>query len=124
VMGKGFDATMAVGPWIMPKEELGSPYPLKMELKVAGQTRQIGDTNDYVFQIPEIIEHLTRGITLEPGDLISLGSLGGTPGFEFGSESRKLKTGDTVEGTIERIGRLSVPVRAEAPSVAPPTTPA
>ena len=40
VMGKGFDATMAVGPWIVPKEEVGDPYPLKMELKVAGQVRQ------------------------------------------------------------------------------------
>ncbi|MCI4369676.1 MAG: fumarylacetoacetate hydrolase family protein, partial [Thermoplasmata archaeon] len=32
VMGKGFDATMAVGPWVVPKEEVGDPYPLKMEL--------------------------------------------------------------------------------------------
>jgi 2-keto-4-pentenoate hydratase/2-oxohepta-3-ene-1,7-dioic acid hydratase in catechol pathway len=115
VMGKGFDASMAVGPWIVPKEEVGDPYPLKMELKVGGQVRQAGDTNDYLFRIPQVIEHLTRGITLEPGDVISLGSLGGSPGFEFGKESRKLKAGDSIEGTIERIGRLVVPVKAEAP---------
>jgi acylpyruvate hydrolase len=115
VMGKGFDASMAVGPWIVPKEEVGDPYPLKMELKVGGQVRQAGDTGDYLFRIPQVIEHLTQGITLEPGDVISLGTLGGSPGFEFGKETRKLKSGESIEGSIERIGRLVVPVKDEAP---------
>ena len=125
VMGKGFDATMAVGPWIVPKEEVGNPYPLRMELKVGSEVRQTGDTNDYLFRIPEIIAHVSRGVTLEPGDLISLGTLGGSPGFEFGKESRKLKAGDTVEGSIERIGRLVIPVRPESspPPAAPGTAP-
>jgi 2-keto-4-pentenoate hydratase/2-oxohepta-3-ene-1,7-dioic acid hydratase in catechol pathway len=126
VMGKGFDATMAVGPWVVPKEEVGDPYPLRMELKVGGEVRQSGDTLDYLFRLPQIIEHLSRGITLEPGDVISMGTLGGSPGFEFGKESRKLKPGDVVDGAIERIGRLVVPVKAEvlpvpgAPGTAPP----
>ncbi|NNN16742.1 MAG: fumarylacetoacetate hydrolase family protein [Thermoplasmata archaeon] len=121
VMGKGFDATMAVGPWIVPKEEMGNPYPLAMELKVGGVVRQSGDTNDYIFRIPEIIAHISRGITLEPGDLISLGTLAGSPGFEFGKGSRRLHAGDQVEASIERIGRLVIPVKAEAPP--PPATP-
>ncbi len=126
VMGKGFDATMAVGPWVVPKEETGEPYPLQMELKVGGVTRQKGDTSDYVFRIPEILAHLSRGITFDPGDVLSLGSLGGVPGFEFGNESRKLKPGDTIEATIEKIGRLLMPVKAEAPPppAAPKTAPA
>ncbi len=119
VMGKGFDATMAVGPWIVPKEEVGDPYPLRMELEVGGQLWQRGDSSDYLFRIPQILEHLTRGVTLEPGDVISLGTLGGQPGFAFGSEARTLKAGDTVTGQIERIGRLVVPVRPEGP--VPPT---
>jgi len=105
---------MAVGPWVVPKEEVGDPYPLKMELKVGGVPRQRGDTSDYVFRLPEILEHLSKGITFEPGDVLSLGSLGGLPGFEFGSETRKLKAGDVVEGGIERIGTLKVPVKPEA----------
>ena len=113
VMGKGFDASMAVGPWVVPKEEVGSIYPLRMELKVGGTVRQAGDTNDYLFQVPQILEHLTRGVTIEPGDVVSLGTLGGSPGFEFGNESRRLKAGDTIEGSIEKIGRLVVPVQAE-----------
>ena len=113
-MGKGFDSTMAVGPWVVPKEEVGEPYPLQMELKVAGQVRQKGDTSDYVFRIPEILEHFSKGITFEPGDIISLGSLGGTPGFEFGKETRKLKAGDQIEAQIEKIGRLVLPVKTEA----------
>ena len=114
VMGKGFDASMAVGPWVVPKEEVGEVYPLRMELKVGGVVRQVGDTNDYVFRLPQIIEHLSKGITLEPGDVISMGSLGGTPGFEFGNPSRKLNAGEQIEGSIERIGRIVVPVKAEA----------
>ncbi|MFI5413932.1 MAG: fumarylacetoacetate hydrolase family protein, partial [Candidatus Lutacidiplasmatales archaeon] len=115
VMGKGFDATMAVGPWVVPKEEVGDVYPLSMELKVGGTVRQKGDTTDYVFRLPEILAHFSQGITFEPGDVISLGSLGGVPGFEFGKESRKLKPGDQVEGSIEKIGRLVIPVKGEAP---------
>jgi acylpyruvate hydrolase len=125
VMGKGFDATMAVGPWVVPKEEVGEIYPLTMELKVGGTVRQHGDTSDYLFRIPQVIEHLTKGITLEPGDVISLGTLGGTPGFEFGNESRRLKAGDLIEGSIEKIGRIVVPIKAEAPLLpgAPGTAP-
>jgi acylpyruvate hydrolase len=121
VMGKGFDGTMAVGPWVVPKEEVGDPYPLGMELKVGGTVRQKGDTSDYVFRLPEIIAHLSRGVTLEPGDVLSLGSLGGVPGFEFGNASRKLNPGDQIEASIERIGRLVIPVKAEAPP--PPAAP-
>lgn len=125
VMGKGFDATMAIGPWVVPKEEVGDPYPLRMELKVGGTTRQLGDTNDYLFRLPEIIAHFSQGITFEPGDILSLGSLGGTPGYEFGKESRKLKAGDQIEASIERIGRLVIPVKAEAtpPPAGPGTSP-
>ena len=115
VMGKGFDATMAVGPWVVPKEEVGEVYPLRMELKVGGTVRQSGTTDDYVFRLPQILEHLSKGITLEPGDVISLGTLGGSPGFEFGNESRRLKAGDQVEASVEKIGRLVIPVKAEAP---------
>jgi acylpyruvate hydrolase len=126
VMGKGFDGTMAVGPWVVPKEEVGEAYPLAMELKVGGTVRQKGDTTDYIFRIPEVLAHFSKGITLEPGDVVSLGSLGGVPGFEFGKESRKLKAGDQVEASIEKIGRLVIPVKAEAspPPAGPGTAPA
>ena len=96
-----------------------------MELKVGDQVRQSGDTTDYIFRIPEIIHHFSEGITFEPGDVLSLGSLGGTPGFEFGKETRRLKAGDKIEASIERIGRLVIPVKAEAtpPPAAPGTSP-
>ncbi|HTZ61212.1 MAG TPA: fumarylacetoacetate hydrolase family protein [Thermoplasmata archaeon] len=113
VMGKGFDATMAIGPWVVPKEEIGDVYPLRMELKVNGTLWQAGDTNDYIFRIPQILAHLSTGITLEPGDIISLGTLGGVPGYEYGNPARKLKVGDSIEGQIEKVGRLVIPVKAE-----------
>ncbi len=126
VMGKGFDGTMAVGPWVVPKEEIGEPYPLRMELRVGGTVRQEGDTSDYIFRLPEILAHLSKGVTLEPGDVLSLGGLGGAPGFEYGKETRKLKEGDQIEAQIEKIGRLVMPVKAEAPPppAAPGTAPA
>jgi 2-keto-4-pentenoate hydratase/2-oxohepta-3-ene-1,7-dioic acid hydratase in catechol pathway len=119
-MGKGFDASMAVGPWVLPLVEVGSAYPLKMQLKVGGNLWQQGTSDDYLFRIPQIIEHLTQGVTLEPGDLISLGTLGGMPGYEFGSAARKLAPGVQIEGEIEKIGRLVVPVKIETAPVTPP----
>jgi 2-keto-4-pentenoate hydratase/2-oxohepta-3-ene-1,7-dioic acid hydratase in catechol pathway len=124
MMGKGFDSTLSVGPMIVARDEVPDPKGLQMTLKVNGQVRQEGTTSDYVFGVEEVIAHLSRGVTLEAGDLISMGSLGGTPGFEFGKPERILKPGDVVEGTLERIDTLRNPVKGEAPApVAPAATP-
>jgi len=114
VMGKGLDSSLGVGPMIVARDEVPDPKGLTMTLKVNGTVRQEGSTSDYVHSVADVIHHLSRGITLEPGDLIAMGSLGGTPGFEFGKPERFLKPGDVVEGTLEGIGTLRNPVRAEA----------
>ena len=48
---------------------------------MAGQVRQACDSSDYLFRLPQVLEHLSKGITFEPGDAISLGTLGGSPGL-------------------------------------------
>jgi 2-keto-4-pentenoate hydratase/2-oxohepta-3-ene-1,7-dioic acid hydratase in catechol pathway len=115
VMGKGQDSSLAVGPMIVARDEVSDPVGLKISLKVNGQLRQEGTTDDYVFKVADVIHHLSQGITLEPGDLISMGSIAGVPGFEFGKPERILKPGDVVEGTIDRIGTLKNPLKVEAP---------
>ena len=79
-----------------------SPIRSRWSSRSAAPSGSPATRSDYVFRIPQILEHLTKGITLEPGDLISLGSLGGVPGYEFGKESRKLQPGDTIEAIIEQ----------------------
>ncbi|MDE1821432.1 MAG: fumarylacetoacetate hydrolase family protein [Euryarchaeota archaeon] len=106
VMGKGLDMSLAVGPMIVARDEVPDAQGLKMTLTVNGVKRQEGSTDDYVFKVPEVIAHLSQGITLEAGDLIAMGSLGGTPGFEFGKPERILKASDVIEGTIDRVGTL------------------
>ncbi len=119
VMGKGLDASLAVGPMIVARDEVPEPAGLKLSLKVNGQVRQEGTTDDYVFKVADVIHHLSQGITLEVGDLIAMGSLGGTPGFEFGKAERILKAGDVIEGTIDRVGTLKNGLKVEAPPAKP-----
>lgn len=119
VMGKGFDASLAVGPMIVARDEIPDPAGLSMTLKVNGVVRQQGSTSDYIFSVADVVSHLSQGITLEPGDLIAMGSLGGVAGFEFGKSERILKVGDALEGTIDRIGTLMNPIKPEPVAVAP-----
>lgn len=119
VMGKGLDMSLAVGPMIVARDEVADPTGLKITLKVNGQVRQDGTTDDYVFKVADVIHHLSQGITLEAGDLISMGSLGGVPGFEFGKPERILKAGDVIEGTIDRIGTLKNVLKPEAAPARP-----
>ncbi len=114
VMGKGIDGSLGVGPMIVARDEVPDPNDLTMSLKVNGTVRQQGSTKDYIFSVAQVIAHLTQGITLEPGDLIAMGALGGTPGFEFGKPERTLKPGDVVEGAIDKVGTLKNVVKAQA----------
>ncbi len=63
-----------------------------------------------VFQIDSLVEYISAGITLKPGDIISTGTPGGVAVF---TGERFLKSGDIVEAAIDRIGTLRNPVRAE-----------
>ena len=100
--GKGLDTFAPMGPWIVTKDELGDPNNLEVSLKVNGEQRQHSNTKHLIFSIPVIVETLSAGITLEPGDIIATGTPSGVgasmkpPGL--------LKVGDVVEAEIEKIG--------------------
>lgn len=102
--GKGLDCSCPMGPWIVTKAALPNFADLAIKLRVNGETRQQSRTSKMVHDIPAIIEHLSRGMTLEPGDIIATGTPEGV-GYAM-DPPRFLKAGDVVEAEIEGIGVL------------------
>jgi 2-keto-4-pentenoate hydratase/2-oxohepta-3-ene-1,7-dioic acid hydratase in catechol pathway len=102
--GKSLDGCAPFGPWIVTTDELRDPHGLGLRLRVNGETRQDSHTGDMIFKIPELIAVLSRGATLEPGDIIATG----TPsGVGLGMQPPQyLKPGDVVEAEIDSIGIL------------------
>ena len=94
---KGFDTFCPLGPWIaigLTSEQIGS---LGVTCRVNGHARQSGNTHDLVFDIPQLIAHVSAAMTLEPGDVILTGTPAGVG---------PLTDGDVVEVEIESIGVL------------------
>lgn len=102
--GKSLDTFAPLGPWIVHKSALPDPHALRITLRVNGETRQEASTGDMVFRIEDLIETLSAGMTLEPGDILATG----TPsGVAAGMDPpRWLKPGDVVEAEVEGIGVL------------------
>jgi 2-keto-4-pentenoate hydratase/2-oxohepta-3-ene-1,7-dioic acid hydratase in catechol pathway len=93
-----------MGPVVVTADEFGDPQTKRITLRLNGETRQDATTADMLFPVSIIIESLSRGMTLEPGDIIATGTpegvgLGRTP-------PEYLKDGDVVETEIEGIGTL------------------
>lgn len=104
VMQKAPDGYAPMGPFITPAEFVPDPQALNMELTVNGATMQTGNTSDMVFTVAQIVAHLSRFMTLEPGDVIATGTPTGTG---FGREPKVfLEHGDVVRATIEGLGTL------------------
>lgn len=108
--GKSLDTFCPLGPWIVHKSALAEPQQVRLVCRVNGQVMQDGNTRDMIFDIPTIIESLSSGMTLEPGDIISTGTPSGV-GFAR-VPPVFLKPGDKVEGEVEGIGTLEVEVVA------------
>lgn len=102
--GKSLDGSCPMGPWIVTADEIPNPGELGLRLRVNGETRQNSTVADLIFDIPTIIEVLSLGQTLEPGDIIATG----TPsGVGMGMTPQQwLKVGDVMEAEIDRIGVL------------------
>lgn len=105
---KSLDGSAPMGPWIVTADEIRDPHSLRIQLRLNGATMQDSNTGDMIFDIPTCIAALTRGITLEPGDIIATG----TPsGVGMGMTPQQwLKAGDVMECEIEGIGVLRNPV--------------
>jgi len=101
--GKNFDTSTPLGPFVVTSDEVPDPHNLRLGTRVNGEVRQDFTTSDMVFKIPEIVEAVTDGLTLEPGDIIATGTPSGV-GLGTG---KYLKHGDVVEAWIEGIGILT-----------------
>jgi 2-keto-4-pentenoate hydratase/2-oxohepta-3-ene-1,7-dioic acid hydratase in catechol pathway len=110
--GKGLDTSCPLGPEIVTLDELPNYGDLRIQLSVNGQSRQDGTTADMLFSIGILIQSLSEGMTLEPGDLLATG----TPeGVGYAMEPPQFLTDkDEVTCTIEGIGSLTNYVREES----------
>ena len=111
-MGKNFDKTGPFGPIIVTPDELPKAATgLKIECRLNGQTVQSSTTDMMIFPVIETLVYITKAFTLEPGDLVIMGTPSGV------GHARKpplwMKDGDLVEIEIEGIGILANPIKAE-----------
>jgi 2-keto-4-pentenoate hydratase/2-oxohepta-3-ene-1,7-dioic acid hydratase in catechol pathway len=110
VKGKNLDSSFPLGPWLVTKDEIPDPHNLEISLMVNGSTKQHSNTGEMIFKIDMLIEYVSAGMTLRPGDIISTGTPEGVAVF---TGEPFLKDGDIVEVTISGIGTLRNPVRSE-----------
>ncbi len=107
--GKSLDGHAPMGPWIVPADELDRDN-LRLILRVNGEVKQDGNTKDMYFKVPRLIAELSRGLTLEPGDVIATGTPSGVGVGRTPPEY--LKPGDTMETEIVEIGAMRNTIEA------------
>ncbi len=94
---KSFDYFAPMGPWIVTADEIQPPVELDLKLWVNDELRQNSNTRNMIFDIPTIIESISKYITLYPGDVISTGTPEGVG---------PIKPGDKITAWIQNIGEL------------------
>jgi ureidoglycolate lyase len=111
MLGKSFDTHAPFGPWITTADEVGDPHRLGLRSFVNGRKRQDSNTRQFVFNVWDQIEHVSKVMTLEPGDLIFTGTPGGV-GMAMNPPSY-LRDGDRVRVEVDVLGALEAVCRAE-----------
>jgi len=103
LLGKSQDTFCPMGPWLVTRDEidLGNT---RIRCWVNDDLRQDATTADLIFDVPTLIETISAGITLQPGDIIATGTPAGV-GIGF-DPPKYLQAGDRVRVEIERIGVL------------------
>ncbi|AOM41441.1 fumarylacetoacetate hydrolase family protein [Xenorhabdus hominickii] len=110
IYSKGQDTYAPFGPCIVTADEIPDPQNLALNLKVNGVTKQDSNTRHMLFKVNTLIADISKGIALEPGDIIATG----TPeGVGAGRDPQEwLWPGDIIEANLEKIGELRHPVIA------------
>jgi len=101
-LAKSFDTFEPIGPCITLKDEIPDPQNLNAEYRINGELKVKGNTSDMRLKVAEIIEFISRDITLYPGDLIATGAMA----TEEYAPQVNVQIGDKIEMEIERIGIL------------------
>ena len=107
LMGKTFDTFAPMGPALVTEDEIPDPHALDISLEIGGETLQSSNTRELIFQIPEIVAHISSVVTLEAGDVVATGTPAGV-GFAR-KPPRFLKAGDEVVIRVQGLGELRNP---------------
>ncbi len=108
LLGKSFDTFCPMGPWLVSADECDATR-THVRTFVNGEERQNASTEDLIFDIPTLIETLSAGITLYPGDIIATGTPVGV-GIGF-KPPKYLQSGDVVRMEIDGIGVIENPFK-------------
>jgi ureidoglycolate lyase len=111
ILGKSFDTHAPIGPWIVTSDEIGDPHALGIRAFVNGEKRQDSNTKHLVFNVFDQIAHISKAMTLEPGDVIFTGTPGGV-GAAL-KPPQFLKAGDVTRIEIDKIGAIEATVALE-----------
>jgi len=103
-LGKSLDGSCPMGPAIVTPDEIPDPQMLAIASRVNGVPKQASSTREMIFDVASIVSILSRGMTLQPGDVIATGTPSGV-GFAR-NPPEFLRPGDVVECEIERIGLI------------------
>ncbi|KIN70293.1 Fumarylacetoacetate hydrolase [Sulfitobacter noctilucae] len=108
IFSKGMDSYAPFGPCIVTADEIPDPQTLDLWLTVNGVEKQRSNTAKMLFKVDELIADLSKGITLEPGDIIA----SGTPeGVGAGRNPQEFMwPGDVMEAHVEGIGTIRHPI--------------
>ena len=101
-MGKSFDTHCPIGPYIVTMDEISDIHNLKIKTYVNDELRQDSCTDQLIFDCFDLIEHITKAFTLEPGDIIATGTSSGV-GVVLG---KYLVPNDVVRIELENVGTL------------------
>ncbi len=107
-LGKSFDGFAPCGPEMVTPDEFGELGPQIVTCHVNGVLKQNGPLTDLYFSVEQVLSHLSIGLTLEPGDMVLMGSPAGVAYFE--DPQGWAKPGDTVRCAIEGIGYIENPI--------------
>lgn len=109
--GKSGDTFAPCGPYLVTKDEIPDPHVLDIRSYVNGELRQNSNTRQLIFNVPFLVHHISKTITLEPGDVISTGTPSGVGTHRH--PPTYLKPGDVVRIEVQGLGVLENTVVAE-----------
>ena len=106
-LGKNFEKSGSFGPWMMTADEFGDPYKQREITRVNGVEKQNTSLSEMLNSIENILNYLSTGYEIRPGDVCAIGTPGSIPGT-----TKLLNVGDVCEVEITGLGILSNPVIA------------
>ena len=121
-LGKNFEKSGSFGPWMVTADEFGDPKNHSVTTRLNGVEKQRCGFDEMLFSVEQVIEYLSTGYSLRPGDVIAMGTPGALPpdpGYVPGPQDSDripgrthMKPGDVVEVEISGLGTLSNPIVA------------